>query len=171
MTRSASVMTGLPVWNVTPGKRFRKAGNLFPVLAKTRTSAPIPCATASAFEPTLPAPTITTLPAATPSSPGSRTPLPPFCFCRHHAPACTASRPAMADIGARIGRLPPDWPTVSKAMKVAPEARAAPVLRFLELLHLDHKLAFPRSAQFRAPSDVILVREAGRFARAGFDDD
>src|SRR6267143_736897 len=50
-------------------------------------------------------------------------------------------------------------------------ATGAPVLRFLELLDLDHQLAFPRSAQFRAPGDVILVREADRFARPGFDDD
>jgi hypothetical protein len=50
-------------------------------------------------------------------------------------------------------------------------ATGAPVLRFLELLDLDHQLAFPRSAQFRAPGDVILVREADRLARPGFDDD
>jgi hypothetical protein len=31
----------------------------------------------------------------------------------------------MADIGARMGRLPQAWPTVSKAMKVAPLASAA----------------------------------------------
>src|SRR5712691_2496280 len=50
-------------------------------------------------------------------------------------------------------------------------ATGAPVLGFLELLDLDHQLAFPRSAQFRATSEVILVREAGTLARPGFDDD
>ena len=65
-----------------------------------------------ALPPTLPAPRITTLPGATPSRPGSSTPLPPFCRSRHHAPTCTARRPAMADIGERIGR-PAAWPTVS----------------------------------------------------------
>ena len=87
--------------------------------------APIPYATARAFAPTLPAPKMATLPGATPSRPDNSTPLPPFCFCRHQAPTWTASRPAIADIGARIGRLPSACPTVSKAMKVAPEASAA----------------------------------------------
>src|SRR5207244_5819197 len=47
----------------------------------------------------------------------------------------------------------------------------APVLGFLKLLYLDHQLALPRSAQLRAPSDVIVVREAGSFARPGLDHD
>src|SRR6267143_1079362 len=50
-------------------------------------------------------------------------------------------------------------------------AAGAPVLGFLKLLYLDHQLALPRSAQFRAQSDVIVVREAGSFARSGFDHD
>ena len=48
-----------------------------------------------------------------PMAPGS--PLPPFCFCRHHAPTCTASRPAMADMGERIGR-PPCCPTATSGV-------------------------------------------------------
>src|SRR5258706_13109672 len=79
---------------------------------------------ARALAPTLPAPRMTTLPGGTPSRPGSSTPLPPFCFCRHHAPTCTASRPAIADIGERIGR-PHPWPTGLKAMEGAPLAGAA----------------------------------------------
>src|SRR5256712_2568129 len=50
-------------------------------------------------------------------------------------------------------------------------AAGAPILGFLKLLYLDYQLALPRSAQFRAPSEVFVVREAGSFARAGFDDD
>src|SRR5439155_18403065 len=50
-------------------------------------------------------------------------------------------------------------------------ATGAPVLGFLKLLYLDHQLALPRSAQLRAPSDVIVVREAGSFARPGLDHD
>ena len=50
-------------------------------------------------------------------------------------------------------------------------ATGTPVLGFLELLYLDHQLAFPRRAQLRAPSGVILVGESGSFARPGLDDD
>src|SRR5438309_1861005 len=50
-------------------------------------------------------------------------------------------------------------------------ATGAPVLGFLKLLYLDHQLALPRSAQLRAPSDVIVVREAGSIARSGLDHD
>src|SRR5207302_8858267 len=50
-------------------------------------------------------------------------------------------------------------------------ATGTPVFGLLELLDLDHQLAFPRRAEFRAPGDVIVVREAGSFARPGLDDD
>ena len=50
-------------------------------------------------------------------------------------------------------------------------ATGAPVLGLLKLLYLDHQLALPRSAQFRAPSEVFVVREAGSFARPGLDHD
>ena len=64
------------------------------------TSAPIPAATRAAWVPTTPPPITTTFAGATPGTPPSSTPRPPFAFCSVQAPTCGASRPATSDIGA-----------------------------------------------------------------------
>src|SRR4029077_12117832 len=69
------------------------------------TWAPVPTATWQAFMPAMPAPRMTTFAGRTPEAPERSTPRPPFCAWRHHAPTCTASRPAVSLIGARGGDL------------------------------------------------------------------
>ena len=81
--------------------------------SSTVTSAPMPTAIIAACVPTTPPPRITTLPGATPGTPPSRMPLPPFGFSRKCAPACTDMRPATSDIGASSGSPPVAAVTVS----------------------------------------------------------
>ncbi len=79
----------------------------------TTTMAPEPTAICAALDPTTPAPRIAILAGGTPATPPSRMPIPPCAFSRQVAPACTAMRPATSDMGARSGRPPPAWVTVS----------------------------------------------------------
>jgi outer membrane protein insertion porin family len=53
------------------------------------------------------------VPGATPGTPESRIPLPPFAICSAQAPTWVASRPAISDIGVSSGRLPSAAVTVS----------------------------------------------------------
>ena len=81
--------------------------------SRTVTSAPIPAATRAAWVPTTPPPITATFPGATPGTPPSSTPRPPFAVCSVQAPTCGASRPATSDIGASSGSPPPASVTVS----------------------------------------------------------
>src|SRR3990172_6080471 len=80
--------------NTVSSRRSRSA-----LLSSTVTSAPMPIAIFAAFIPTMPPPMTITLPGATPGTPESRMPLPPFAICSAQAPTWGASRPAISDIG------------------------------------------------------------------------
>ena len=54
----------------------------------------------------MPPPRITTFAGATPGTPPSRMPRPPFGFSRYCAPTCTAMRPATSLIGVSSGSEP-----------------------------------------------------------------
>ena len=76
------------------------------LVSSTATWACIPAATIAALIPTMPPPSTTTEPGATPATPPSSTPRPPMGRSRWRAPACTASRPAISLIGASRGSRP-----------------------------------------------------------------
>jgi hypothetical protein len=96
-------------------------------LSSTVTRAPVPTAICSALVPTTPAPMITMWPAATPGTPPSSNPMPPFDFSRWAAPAWIAIRPATSLIGASRGKPPPAPVMVSYAMQIAPDLTSAAV--------------------------------------------
>ncbi len=74
-------------------------------MSRTITRARRPTAILAAFTPTVPPPMMTTLAGATPVTPPSSTPEPPWFFCRCVAPAWMARRPATSLMGASSG-----WP-------------------------------------------------------------
>ena len=73
----------------------------------------MPMAMKAAFCPTTPPPITSTVAAATPGTPPSRTPRPPIGFSRKNAPAWVAILPATSDIGASSGSRPLASSTVS----------------------------------------------------------
>ena len=79
----------------------------------TVTVAPMPALISAAWLPATPPPRITTSAGATPGTPPSNTPRPPFSFSRQRAPTCGAMRPATSDIGVSNGRVPCELVTVS----------------------------------------------------------
>ena len=81
--------------------------------SSSTTRAPMPSATIAALVPTTPPPMIRTLPGATPGTPGSSTPEPPWASSSECAPAWIDIRPATALIGASSGRPPRASVTVS----------------------------------------------------------
>ena len=82
-------------------------------MSMTMTSAPMPAAIMAALEPDVPAPMTVTRAGATPGTPPSSTPRPPWVRSRWWAPAWAAMRPAISLIGASRGSDPLGRATVS----------------------------------------------------------
>ena len=91
-------------------------------MSSTTTFAPMPAAIFAELMPTTPPPRMTTFAGATPGTPPSSTPRPPYSFSRYLAPSCTAMRPATSDMGVSNGSSRDGSSTVSYAMQIAPES-------------------------------------------------
>src|ERR1043165_9187586 len=89
----------------------------------------MPAAIFAALRPTRPPPRITTFAGATPGTPPSNTPRPPYNFSRYFAPSCTAMRPATSDIGVTSGS-PRDGRSARAAPRLAACAVFCPRARF-----------------------------------------
>jgi len=106
---------------VTFAPTLRMDSSFWYFLSNTVTLAPRLAATSTALEPALPAPITTTWPLSVPGTPPRSRPLPPSDWNNRLMPWCTARRPAMSLMGARIGS-PPVFCTVSKEIAVSPIA-------------------------------------------------
>ena len=119
MTRSASLTahSTAPLFDATVMMRPRwiwsTQRNRSTLRSRRMTSASMPWAIHAAFQPTLPAPRITTRAGLTPGTPPSRTPRPPLVRSRKWAPTWVAMRPATSLMGASNGSAPSGSCTVS----------------------------------------------------------